>query len=105
MEIRQPPDERRHDLLPVVRYAAQRRIASGKADYWDYATLLEAAVLAGDEDGARRALGDALAVMRENWEAGTTADNLGRIRQSREKRSAAPTWAGSIEDELRAAAT
>ena len=105
MEIRQPPDERRHDLLPVVRYSAQRRIASGKADYWDYATLLEAAVLAGDEHAAEQTLGDALAVMRENWEAKTTADNLNRIRRSREERGAAPEWASSIEDTLRTAAT
>jgi len=102
MEIRQPPDERRHELLPVVRYAAQRRIASGMADYWDHATLLEAAVLAADEDAATQALGDALAVMREGWEGESTADNLARIRRSREQRGTAPTWAKKVEDSLRA---
>jgi tetratricopeptide (TPR) repeat protein len=105
MEIREQPDERRHGLLPVVRYSAQRRLASGLADYWDYATLLEADVLALDEAAAQQALGDALAMMREGWEASSTADNLGRIRRSREARGNSPAWAKGIEDSLRAAAT
>lgn len=41
MEVRQPPDPRRCELLPIVFYAVQRKIASGKPDYWDYATLVE----------------------------------------------------------------
>jgi tetratricopeptide (TPR) repeat protein len=105
MELREPPDERRHELLPVVRYAAQRRLASGLADYWDYATLLEADVLAENEEGARQALGDALAAKREGWEAESTADNLAKIRRVREQRGTAPAWATEIEDALRSAAT
>src|SRR4029079_8174727 len=96
-----------HELLPVVRYAAQRRLASGLADYWDYATLLEADVLSENEAGARQSLGDvlsetdagaghspgdAVAVMREGWEAESTADNLAKIRRSREQRGTAPAW-------------
>src|SRR5450432_2295187 len=52
MEIKDPPDERRLAILPVVRYSVERKIAKGKPDYWDYATLLELAVMAGDRDGA-----------------------------------------------------
>jgi hypothetical protein len=45
MELRNPPDDRRKELVPVVRYAVQRKIEKGKPDYWDYASLLELAVL------------------------------------------------------------
>jgi hypothetical protein len=46
MEIKEPPDPRRTKLIPVVEYAVDRRIDTGKPDYWDYATHLELAVLA-----------------------------------------------------------
>ena len=45
MEIRQPPDPRRADLLPIVRYALQRKMARGPVDYWDHATALELSLL------------------------------------------------------------
>jgi len=54
MELAEPPDPRRLDLLPVVRYAVARRVASGKPDYWDHATQLELAVLAKDVRRKRR---------------------------------------------------
>ena len=56
MELKQPPDPERERLLPLVAYATERRIAAGKPDYWDYATLLELAVLARDEKRAKLAL-------------------------------------------------
>ncbi len=34
MELCEPPDPRRSQLVPVVAYAVQRRIAAGKPDYW-----------------------------------------------------------------------
>src|SRR6266576_7349223 len=52
MELREPPDPRREKLFPVVSYAVERRIAAGKPDYWDYATRVELAVLANDEQAA-----------------------------------------------------
>lgn len=51
----------------MVSYANERRLASGQADYWDYATRLELAVLARDQAGATRALASALAAVREPW--------------------------------------
>src|SRR5439155_9726105 len=81
MEIRDPPDRRREELLPVVAYAVARRIAAGKPDYWDHATRVEMAVLARDEAGATAALADALAAVREPWEPETTAGNLRLIRE------------------------
>jgi hypothetical protein len=86
MELKEPPDTRREQLIPVVAYAVERRIAAGKPDYWDYATRLELAVLANDEARASTALGDALASIRESWEAESTAGNLRLIYAARQRR-------------------
>jgi len=94
MELREPPDPRQISLLPVVAYAVERRIAAGNPDYWDYATRLELAVLARDENAARAALPDALAHVRESWERETTARNLRLIG---EKRAARGEDAGLIK--------
>jgi hypothetical protein len=58
LTLREPPDHARDELLPVVTYAVKRRIASGKPDYWDYATLLELAVIAEDEAQLETRSGD-----------------------------------------------
>jgi tetratricopeptide (TPR) repeat protein len=100
MELREPPDPRQGMLLPVVRYAAERRIAAGTPDYWDHATLLEIAVLGRDQEVAADALGKALAAVREPWEPESTANNLSMIRRARERRGNADAWAKEIEDEL-----
>ncbi len=103
MELRQPPDSRSKELLPVVRYAVERKIAAGKADYWDYATRLELAVLATDRESAATALADALAAVREKWEPETTARNLRLIRDARSTRGEDVAWIDQILDELSAA--
>ncbi len=100
MELKDPPDPQREALIPVVRYAVQRRIESGKPDYWDYATLLELAVLGLDETRAADALISALALVRETWEPESTARNLALIRQARQTRGLTPDWPGEIETEL-----
>jgi hypothetical protein len=87
MVVRDPPDPRAKDLLPIVRYAVERKVAkTAKPDYWDQATLLEIAVLGSDSEAVRRFLGKALAVVREPWEPKTTARNLSLIRKSRAQR-------------------
>jgi tetratricopeptide (TPR) repeat protein len=100
MEVRDPPDPRREQLLPVVSYAVERRLASGKADYWDQATRLELAVLAKDEAAAKRAVGSALAMVRENWEPESTVNNLRLIRSAREHRGDEVPWAATMEQAL-----
>jgi tetratricopeptide (TPR) repeat protein len=100
MELKEPPDARREQLLPVVTYAGERRITQGKPDYWDYATRLELAVLAKDEVLAAKALADALAHVRESWEPETTARNLRLIREARKRRREDITWTQAIEKEL-----
>lgn len=100
MELKDPPDPRRAELIPVVAYSVERRIASGQPDYWDHATLLELAVLGGDRAAAVRALTAALANVREVWEPETTARNLRLIREARERRGEPLDWAQQVEEEL-----
>ena len=100
MELKEPPDERSNELLPVVRYAVKRRIEGGQPDYWDHATRLELAVLARDEQEAGAALADALAHRRESWEGETTARNLRLIREAREARGEPLAGAELIEQAL-----
>ena len=100
MEIADPPDPRRLALLPVVAYGVARRLATGKPDYWDYATRLELAVLGLQQAEAEAALADALAGVREKWEPETTARNLRLIREARERRGEPAPWALEIEQAL-----
>ena len=100
MELKEPPDPRREKLLPIVVYAAERQIDTGNPDYWDYATLLEAAVLIRDRTAAEKAAGDASARMREPWEGATTARNLRLIREARARRGESVEWATPLEEAL-----
>jgi hypothetical protein len=100
MEIKEPPDPRRIKLVPMVAYAVERRIASGNPDYWDYATLLELAVLGKDQSAAEEAARNALARKKESWEGETTVRNLQLIRKAREKRGESVSWAAALEQEL-----
>jgi hypothetical protein len=104
MTLREPPDPRRDKLIPVVAYSVERRIASGKPDYWDFATQLEIAMLAKDEAGAMEALSNAVAVVRERWEPETTLRNLRLIREARQCRGGIAPWMLSAEEELKRAA-
>jgi hypothetical protein len=101
MELKDPPDPQRQQLIPVVRYSVERRIAGGKADYWDWATLLEIEVLGDNREGAESALGDALACIREPFEPQTTARNLCLISEARERRNQPADWIRAIEEELK----
>jgi hypothetical protein len=103
MAIRTPPDPRLDGILPVVRYGVERKIASGKPDYWDYATILELAVLAEDEQRAIEALGQALAAPYEVWQPESTMKNLRLIREKREQRGEVVPWARQIEEDLESA--
>jgi tetratricopeptide (TPR) repeat protein len=93
MELKEPPDPQREALLPVVSYAVERRIASGKPNYWDYATRLELAVLARNERTARAALAKALTEKPESWMKKSTGGNLNLISDARAKRGEeTPPW-------------
>ncbi len=100
MTLANAADPRIAELVQVVRYAVRRRLAKGRPDYWDHATLLELAVLGQDEAGALEAADAALASVREPWEAGTTARNLGLIREARATQGRTLGWADEIEQAL-----
>jgi tetratricopeptide (TPR) repeat protein len=103
MEMQDKPDPRQAQVLPVVRYSATRKKEKA-ADYWDYATLLELAVLANDRDDADEQLGEAIAVSRAAWEVESTARNLELVRTVRTRRGEDAAWIEQIEAQLLQAA-
>lgn len=103
MEVADPPDPRRYEIIPVVSYAVRRRLQGERADYWDHATRLELAVLARNREEAEDALADAIASIREMWEPETTLRNLQLIRRAREARSEPrEVWLDELETALAA---
>ena len=92
--------EEKERLLPVVKFAVERRL-DDKPDYWDYATMLELAVLENDKKSANERLGQSLAAMREPWEAETTANNLMMIARSRQHRKVDISWLEEIIEQLK----
>lgn len=104
MTIANPADPAIKSLEPVVLYAVQRKIDGGETDYWDYATLLELAVLREHQEDAETALADALSRQREIWEPETTLNNIRLIQKSRKDDHPTKKWVGSIETVLEEAA-
>lgn len=103
MNLADQVDPRQQQLLPVVRYAVERKLSAGTPDYWDYATLLELAILANDEVGTHRYIGLALASRYESFALDTTARNLRLIREGKERRGEAASWIEEVEKALQQA--
>ncbi len=100
MELAQPPDPAREELLPVVFYSARRRIASGTPNYWDHATLLELEVLRKNQEAAYRHTEDAIASAEEHWQPTTTLGNLRLIRDARDERGEEAGWLTPVMEAL-----
>ncbi|MGV2975780.1 TRAFs-binding domain-containing protein [Roseibium alexandrii] len=100
MEMMDPVDGRQEEILPVVWFSAKRRADRKSADYWDLATMLELAVLRGDEHAAGDHLDDALIAVREIWEPETTANNLQMIADRRRERGDNVGWIDAIVRDL-----
>jgi hypothetical protein len=96
MELSDPPDPRRHAMIPVVRYSSERRVAAGQPDYWDHAALLELAVLDSDAAAASLHCAAAVAEVREVWEPETTIRNMNLIRAARAERNEPVAWLVAI---------
>jgi hypothetical protein len=79
-------------------------LKSGRPDYWDYATLLELAVLENDWNATRGHLTDALAAVRESWEPISTINNLTMINEARQKRGITNPELDQIIDALKSRA-
>ncbi len=99
MEMQDKPDPRQQQILPVVRYSAMRKAQKG-ADYWDYATLMELAVLARTPEDAEEQLSEALGMARASWELESTARNLSLMRAARTARGEDGSWIKNLEDQL-----
>jgi tetratricopeptide (TPR) repeat protein len=90
----------KHEMLPVVHYAVTQRLKSSQPDYWDYATLLELAVIDQDQSAASEHLSSALAAVREPWEPKTTRNNLLMIRDARRDHGIDEPWLDRIIEDL-----
>ena len=105
MELEEPVNPEQARLLPVVRYAVERRLATATADYWDHATLLELGVFAWItmQPGRRSPMRWLL--------SGSPGSRRQPAQHSSDPRSASQRgsdtgWIAEIEDELkRGAAT
>ena len=104
MELSEPPDRRQAELLTVVTYSVKRRIESTQPDYWDYATLLELAVLGNDPEQVRNVLPLALAANPQHWQVESTLGTIRRLRTVREARGTLPDWLTEAEHTLAEAA-
>ena len=91
-------------LLPVVRFSVQQKMGGGAPTYWDYATLLELAVHAGDPKEANKILSDVLATAEEKWCVESTADNLRMIAAHQKKRNLEVGWIEALAATLEEAA-
>ena len=91
-------------LLPVVRFAAEEKLRAPSPTYWDHATTLELAVLAGDVEMANKLVDDVLAADSETWQPQSTAGNLRIIQDIRSHRGDDVTWIAPLIEQLDAAA-
>jgi len=89
-------DERKDELIPVVTYAVKQKMKNS-ADYWDYATLLELAILQNNQEKADELVSDVLVHVREDWETKTTANNIKFIREHRESKGIKCEWIKKLE--------
>ena len=104
MEMQAKPDPLQAQILPVVRFAAAQK-AKRSADYWDYATLLELAVIGRDREDVQSQLGEVLAIIRDDtptWHLKTTEDQIQLIREARTARGEDVAWIKDVEDALHA---
>ena len=73
-------------LVPVVEQAALSKMKQKDPDYWDYATLLELALIEGRNEEAEKLFYKAKPLATETWMFGTTRNNLEIITRFRKER-------------------
>ncbi len=74
-------------LLPAVEFAVNAKMKRKDPDYWDYATLLELAVIENKLDVAEEFFYEAKPMAVESWMMGTTKANLSKILNFRKERN------------------
>lgn len=82
-------DERKKALrlIPAVEYAVIAKMKRKQPDYWDYATLLELAVIEGRFEDARKYFDETIILAVESWMFETTKENLSKILNFRIQRN------------------
>jgi hypothetical protein len=105
MDIRNSHDDKRRikQILPIVRYAAERRMATKKPDYWDYATLLELAILDKNDESTifTDNMANALAFSPDKWQVESTLRTINFVKEARESRNEPTTQIeGRVIEEL-----
>lgn len=74
-------------LVPAVEYAVKAKMKRKEPDYWDFATLLELAVIEDRIADAEEFFYEAKPLANENWMFGTTKANLEKIFNFRKERN------------------
>ncbi|QJW89227.1 DUF4071 domain-containing protein [Spirosoma taeanense] len=100
MSLQEERDSRFDKIIPVVKYSVERRLETKEADYWDYATMVELAILDRDKQQAGKYLGKALVLIREKWEPETTARNIRMILEGSTDDREYSDWVSQIESVL-----
>jgi tetratricopeptide (TPR) repeat protein len=103
MEIRRDPSDnkRRKQILPIVRYAAERRMATKKPDYWDYATLIELAILDKDDESTIiENIANALSFSPDKWQVESTLRTINMVKEARERTNESPNIERRVIEEL-----
>src|SRR5690606_12059640 len=75
-------------LVPVVEYAVNSKMERNKTkkpDYWDYASLLELAVIENQFSVAESFFYKSKPLANESWMFGTTKENLSKILNFRKQ--------------------
>lgn len=85
-------------LLPAVEYAVNAKRKRKTPDYWDFATLLELAVIENKFDEAEKYFDRAEPLATETWMFGTTKNNLQLIISFRKERGEDVTGAVQIAE-------
>lgn len=73
-------------LVPAVEYAVKAKMKRKEPDYWDFATLLELAVIEDKFDVAEEFFYEAKPRAVESWMFGTTKNNLEKTLNFRKER-------------------
>jgi len=104
LEIKSEEEEVKK-LAPVVAYSVERKMASKTPDYWDYATLLELAIMSGSQSKMIENLSKAVACSAEPWMFETTARSLERMIKRKKEKAEDATIAEkafmTLQDELK----
>ncbi len=89
-------------LAPVIEFSVERKMERMKPDYWDYASLMEIAIIENNAAKASSVLNKIMTTPYENWMLNTTINNLTLIATYRKKREQDPSQVNEFINHLSA---